>query len=123
MDLEIESSCDDKITFFFRSEFLKDINGVNFPIFIDCKKFVVDDEVVIENNTLVYQKDPLKFEKNVKKSDIIKIHLEWAPFNEDSICSNQFFSCVDEFEKLDSVLNSNCWKLASIFRRAFKFFK
>ncbi len=123
LDLEIESSCDDKITFFFRSEFLKDINGVNFPIFIDCKKFVVDDEVVIENNTLVYQKDPLKFEKNVKKSDIIKIHLEWAPFNEDSICSNQFFSCVDEFEKLDSVLNSNCWKLTSIFRRAFKFFK
>ena len=52
-----------------------DKNNHRFPIFIDFIKFEINNENLINKNTLVWHDEPYVHEKKVEDSEIIKIHI------------------------------------------------
>lgn len=59
--------------------------GLGFPVYIDFTNLTINDELIFDKNKLVWHDCPYIFEKEVKNSEIIDIHVEWLPFNKDSI--------------------------------------
>lgn len=52
-----------------------------FPVYINYTNFTINDTEILKKNKLVTYDNPYIFEKKVEDSEIIKIHLEWMPFN------------------------------------------
>ena len=68
-----------------RSKYVTDKNKKNFPIFLDYTKFTVNNEDILNKNTLIHCFKPYIYKKNVKNSEIIDLIIEWLPFNQNSI--------------------------------------
>ena len=84
-DIKFRAINDGLFNIRLRGSDVKDRNGKKFPVFIDCKKVEIDGESVLEDNLLVCHEDPYSFEKEVSDGDIISIHIEWLPFNSQSV--------------------------------------
>ena len=70
---------------FLRGPDIYDKNQVRFPVYIDFTNLTINDELIFDENKLVWHDCPYIFEKEVKNSEIIDIHVEWLPFNKYSI--------------------------------------
>lgn len=68
-----------------RGKDVKDKNGKKFPVYVDCKKLEINGENVLDENVLVCHEEPYSFKKEVSNGDILSIHIEWLPFNKNSI--------------------------------------
>ena len=62
------------------------LRGVSFkmgnqriPIFINYTKFIVNDEDIIGDNTVVDHNHPFIYNKNVENGEMVKVHIEWTP--------------------------------------------
>ena len=107
LHLKLKMINDGKIDIKLKGQFAKAQNGKKFPIYIDCTKFEVDGENMLETNTLVSHDDPIKFEKKVNNGDIISVNIEWLPFNKSSIYHTKELDSLKEEnrilkEKLDT---------------------
>ena len=51
--------------------------SIRDPIYINYEKFIVNDEVLIDSNTLLWHNDFYEFKKVCKDEEIIKINLEY----------------------------------------------
>ena len=85
--IKIKFKCinDGDLKIFLRSKYITDKNKKNFPIFLDYTKFVVNNESIINNNTLIHCFKPYTYKKTVKNNEIITLIIEWMPFNQNSI--------------------------------------
>ena len=83
-----------------------DKNNHRFPIFIDFIKFEINNENLINKNTLVWHDEPYVHEKKVEDSEIIKIHIEWKPFNNSSEYNNQINNLKHKVSDLESKIKS-----------------
>ena len=62
------------------------LRGVSFkmgnqriPIFINYTKFIVNDDDIIGDNTVVDHNHPFIYNKNVENGEMVKVHIEWTP--------------------------------------------
>lgn len=88
LDLELQCVNDGKLQIRLRGLDCLDVHKHRFPVYIDYFNFEVNNEKILKKNTLTWHDEPYDYEKNVKNSDIIKIHLEWKPFNNYSEFNN-----------------------------------
>lgn len=79
--LSIRCIGDGELNITLRSEDVRDKNDNRYPIYIDYNKFSVDDLELFKGHKVISHDSPFHFKKFVKNSELINIHLEWAPFN------------------------------------------
>ena len=74
---------------FLRGPNIFDKNLVRFPVYIDFINFKVNGEQIFKESKLVWHDRPYVFEKEVKNSEIVDVHVEWLPFNKFSVFKRQ----------------------------------
>ena len=87
MEIDLKVKCVKKGEFniFFRGIDFHDKQGVRVPIFIDFTKFVLNGASIFDSRVTVSHDSPYRFIKeNVEDGEIIDIHIEWEPFDENS---------------------------------------
>ena len=85
IDLKLRCVNDGFLKIYLRGPDIRDKNFNSFPVYIDYTNFIVNNELIFNNSKLVWHDEPYIFQKEVKDSEIINIHLEWLPFNKRSI--------------------------------------
>lgn len=85
LDLMIKCVNDGLLKIWLRGPDVKDRNGKRFPIYIDYINLIINDQSILKNRKLVCLEKPFVFEKKVKNSEILSIHIDWEPFNNLSI--------------------------------------
>ena len=85
INFRFECINDGILKIFLRGPDIYDKNQVRFPVYIDFTNLTINDELIFDENKLVWHDCPYIFEKEVKNSEIIDIHVNWLPFNKDSI--------------------------------------
>lgn len=85
--LYLEIKCINKgsLNIRLRGPYVKDKNDKQFPTYIDYIKLTINDEDYLDDNKLVWHNTPYKIQKNVEDGEIIKIYVEWLPFNDLSV--------------------------------------
>ncbi len=134
LDLKFKCINDGTLEISLRALSLPNFNKVRLPVYINYTKFIVCDEIIFDSDTIASHDESYRFKMEVKDSDIITIHVEWLPINYfspfyDNVKSlkNKVKSLEKENKKLkkqnkkykkklDSVLNSNSWKLTKVLR-------
>ena len=91
IDFKFKCVNDGLLRIFLRGPYSHDKNGIRFPIYIDFINFMVNDESIFRESKLVWHDEPYIFEKKVKHSEIIEIHVEWMPFSEYSIIKEKYW--------------------------------
>lgn len=81
IDLKLMCINDGILKIYLRGPYVTDKNSTMFPVYIDYINFTVNNEPILKNRRLVSHSKPFKFEKEVKDSEIIDLHIEWLPFN------------------------------------------
>ncbi len=84
-DMKLKIVNDGLLQIRLRGVDVKDKNGKKFPVYIDCKKLEINGENQLEENVLVCHKDFYSFKKEVSDGEILSVHIEWLPFNNESI--------------------------------------
>lgn len=84
LDLEILCLNKGTLRFWLRGPDVRDKNMNRFPVYIDYTKFSVNDVDYIYNNTLITHDKFFTISKNVNNLEIVRITLEWLPFNSSS---------------------------------------
>lgn len=64
----------------FRGKDVRDRQGNRFPIYIDLTNVIINDDVILNENKLVWHDEPFLFKKDVVDGEIISIDVEWMPF-------------------------------------------
>lgn len=85
IDLLIKCVGEGNLKISLRGIDIRDKNRKRFPIYIDFTKFVVDNQNILNEPTLVWHDIPYSFMKDVKNGDLVSIHVEWKPFDENSL--------------------------------------
>lgn len=106
--LDFELKCVNKGTLklWFRGVDCLDRNNNRFPVYIDYTTIEVNNEKVIEKNTLTWHDEPYLYEKNVNDGEFVKIHIEWAPFNNLSEYHNHAQSLKKRVGDLENKIKS-----------------
>ncbi|MCR5027392.1 MAG: hypothetical protein K6A34_08130 [Methanobrevibacter sp.] len=81
LDLKIKCINDGVLKIFLRSPDIRDRKHQKFPIYIDYTNFSVNESTIFDENKLVTAFQPFVFTKNVYDSEVVKIHIQWLPFN------------------------------------------
>ncbi len=98
LDLKIKCIQNGKLKILLRGVDVRDKHKQRFPIYIDYTNFSVNENVIIDSNTLTWHDNSYVFEKYVHDSEILNIHVEWLPFNE---CSE--FNIENSQEQIQSL--------------------
>ncbi|WP_295722071.1 hypothetical protein [uncultured Methanobrevibacter sp.] len=88
LDLNLYCIGDGELNLRFRSNEFKDVNNERFPVYIDFTKVRINNEDYLDDPILVSFDKPFVIKKDVKNQEVIKIHIEWKPFTESSIYTN-----------------------------------
>lgn len=81
LDLEFKCINSGVLSIWLRGVDYRDKKGNRFPIYIDFTDFKLNDEKIFDGNVVTWHDEPYAFKKNVTDGEILKIHLEWLPFN------------------------------------------
>ena len=85
IDFKFECINDGLLKIFLRGIDIRDKNSNRFPVYIDFINLRVNNDLIFNQSELVWHDKPYIFEKEVKNSEIIDVHVEWLPFNKFSI--------------------------------------
>lgn len=80
LDLKIKCINDGLLRIALRGIFKEGPNGT-IPIYIDFTKLKIDNKTIFNGHNIVWHDEPYIFEKKVKNSDVINIHVEWLPIS------------------------------------------
>lgn len=84
IDLEVKCINDGTFRISLKGLDVKDVNEERFPVFIDYTNVNINGEDLITRHTLTYHDKPIIFKRPVRNNDIVRIHIEWNPFSEES---------------------------------------
>lgn len=84
LDLKIKCINKGTLHIWLRGIDFRDIKNNRFPIYIDFLKFKINDVDILKKNILVWHDNPYLYKKNVANEEIIRIHMEWKPFDNSS---------------------------------------
>ena len=89
IDIKFECINEGILKIFLRGQDILDKNLVRFPVYIDFINLKVNGEQIFKESKLVWHDRPYIFEKEVKNSEIVDVHVEWLPFNKFSVFKRQ----------------------------------
>ena len=84
IDLTLRCIKEGKLSVSLRSIYFKGLDNKIFPIYLDFTNFSINDKVIFNNSEVVWHNKPYRYSKKVKDGEIVKLHIEWLPFNKDS---------------------------------------
>ena len=126
--LDIKVSCvqDGNLKITLRSRNIHDEDGNRIPVLIDYYNLKINDEVILNEITTVWHDKPYRYSKDVVKSEVVNIHIEWLPL--DVSINNIFGTLMSENKKLKSenkkirkdynkLLKSKSWSLTKPLRQ------
>ena len=127
LDVKVRCIGDGDLSIKLRGINALDKNKNRYPVYIDYTDFEVNGNQIIKENTLSWHDKPIFHEMPVKDGDVISIHLEWLPINDNSLSEN-YNQIIKENEKLKRELenlrkinqemeNSTSWKVTSPLRK------
>ncbi len=88
LDFEIKCIQDGQLNIWLRGMDFRDKNDKRAPIFVDFTKLVINDEVIFDSRITVSLDHALSYhyiKEKVKDGDIFNIHVEWEPFDSESV--------------------------------------
>ena len=86
LDLKIKCINDGELRITLRSMDVRDRNGKRFPIYIDYTKFYINGECIFDSRISVSHDMCYNYIKDdVKDGEIIDMHIEWEPFDQNSL--------------------------------------
>lgn len=105
LDLELKCVNSGRIEIIFRGVDCKDKNGSKFPIYIDYINIKINNEKILQKNQIVTFDKPYTYKKNVVDGEILRIHIEWLPFNNNSEFNEEsYYKDFDEMKKIKEKL-------------------
>lgn len=81
-----------------------DKNKNRFPIFIDFTKFTINGKDYLESPKLLTHDKSYRVDLHVNGSDIFDIHVEWSPFNKNSVYNSEINQCPTELKQNTTVI-------------------
>ncbi|RAP47423.1 MAG: hypothetical protein BZ135_02270 [Methanosphaera sp. rholeuAM6] len=84
LDLTVMCKNKGKLTISLRSMYYKGTDNNIFPIYLDFTRFTVNNKTIVDNSEVVWHNKPYRYTKKVKDNEIVKLHIEWLPFNKES---------------------------------------
>lgn len=78
--------------------------GNFFPIFITFTSFKINDEEILSEPVSAWHNEPYHFKRIVKNSEIVKIHVEWKPFDKSCIFKSTFNDQENQIKRLKQAL-------------------
>ncbi len=106
IDLELKCVGSGNLKIWFRGVDCLDKNNNRFPIYIDYTTIEIENRKINKHNLLTCHDEPYFYEKEVHDSDIIKIHIEWMPFNSFSEYNNSLSNINKKLSNLESKIKS-----------------
>lgn len=73
-----------KLTINMRTLDLRDKYRQRIPIKVDLEKLVINDETLIDENTLISHDSPYSYKKEVEDGEVIDVQVEWSPISNKS---------------------------------------
>ena len=101
MDFELKCVNDGILKIWLRGIDYRDKNDNRFPIYIIYTNFSINDTEILKENKVVSHDDFYLFEQKVEDSEIIKIHIEWVHFNENSEFQNSILSLQEKLKNIE----------------------
>ena len=89
LNLKVKCINDGELDIRLKTRDVKDNELNRFPVYIDYTKFTVNGEDILTENTLISHSEPYVFNKSVKDSETLDIHVEWKPFDNTSHYHNK----------------------------------
>lgn len=82
--LYLELKCVNKgvISISFKGIDCKRADKSRVPFYIDLKRIIVNDTIVLNENCTVWHDDPFLYKKAVKDNDTLRIFVEWEPHDD-----------------------------------------
>ena len=81
LDLEIKCVNSGIFIIWLKGIDYRDKNTNRFPIYIDYTNLELNGDKIFTDNKVVWHDNPYTFKKNVRNGEILKLHIEWLPFN------------------------------------------
>ena len=80
-ELNFKFKCinDGVVKIFLRGINYFDNNSNRLPIYINFNYLMINDDEIINNDTITWHNKPFIYEKNVKDGEIITVHVKWKP--------------------------------------------
>ena len=85
MDLTIKCVNDGELHISLKGRDIRDKNRIRFPVYIDYTSLKINGEEMLEESQLTWHDKPYVHTKPVANGEELKIHLEWKPFDGDSV--------------------------------------
>lgn len=85
MALTIKCVKDGELHISLKGRDIRDKNRIRFPVYIDYTSLKINGEEMLEESQLTWHDKPYVHTKPVANGEELKIHLEWKPFDGDSI--------------------------------------
>lgn len=84
LDFKLKFVGNGKLTFKLKGVFRKDRNKNAIPLYIDYNSFRINDEEILNENTLVWHNMPFIYNKEIKDGETISVSFKWMPLTVDS---------------------------------------
>jgi len=84
-DIKVKCIGNGELKIYLRGLDFRDKNGIRLPIYIDFTTFIVEGKTILKESKLVWYDKPFIFNKNVTNGEIVKLHAEWKPFDNQSV--------------------------------------
>lgn len=101
LDLKIKCINDGELNIYLKSKQMKDKKGNAFPVYIDYTNVTINGENLLKNPKLVTNNKPHIIQKPVKDSEILDLHIEWLPFNNNSYYYDRSRYYIKKINKLN----------------------
>ena len=88
LDLEIKCIQDGQLNIWLRGVDFRDKNDKRAPIFVDFTKLMINEELIFDSRITVSLDHALSYhyiKEKVKDGDTFNIHVEWEPFDSESV--------------------------------------
>lgn len=81
MDIKLKCINDGEFKLFLRGIDFRNFSNHRMPIFINFTKLILNEELIFDENNLVWCYDPFLYSFPVKNNDEVNIHIEWTPMD------------------------------------------
>lgn len=93
---------DGNLNLSLRGPDFRNYSNQRMPIFIDFTKFIVNDKIIFDDDTLVWHDDPFKYSVPVKDNEEVDVLMEWTSISNYNdfnykIYSNEFIATKQEW--------------------------
>lgn len=103
--LKIQCSTDGKLIFDLRGLDFRNIENERIPVYINCTKFVINDQIIFDKNMFLWHDKPFTYSKESKKDEIYTISIEYKTIFDYFNHLRTYFIDMGDIEELNEEYN------------------